>query len=222
VAHTPEASGAQELDAAAREKLAALGYVGTQQVGYDAKKDPNDYLDGLNSLYQGITLLTEGQARAALPYIQTAYRGDPDNPLTAFYLATCWREIGDAATAMSYYRRALEIDPHGAKAWAHLALLRFKQAPAEALQLLEEGLKANPDAFVILITAGELSRDVGRTEEARRYLMRAAEVAPTRSEPWEGLAKLEERLGNPGEAAKFREKARALAPRPANSDDDEE
>ena len=223
VAHAPEASSAQELDAESREKLAALGYVATSQAGFDPKKDPKDFLDGLNSLYQGLALLDDGHAQAALPLIQTAYRGDPDNPLAAYYLATCWRELGDAATAMSYYRRAIEIDPRGAKAWAHLGLLRFQQGDAaDALKILEDGLKANPDAFPILMTAGELSRDVGRAEAARRYLMRATEVAPTRPEPWESLAQLEDRLGHAGAAAKFRERARTLTPHRVNSEADAE
>jgi arylsulfatase A-like enzyme len=213
VARPPEASEAGEVDAEAQEKLAALGYVGRRQTGYDPKKNPKDFLDGLNSLFRGISLFADGEARAALGPLQAAYRADPGNPVAVFYLANCWRELGDRGTAASYYRRAVDIDRHAAEAWAHLALIRFENGDrAEAFKLLDEGLAANPEAFSLLMTAGELKRDVGRLDEARRHLRLAAEVAPNRFEPWEELAKLEERAGDVAEARKLRERARALAP----------
>lgn len=215
VALAPKASAAQELDEEAKEKLAALGYVGAAPHSeFDPKKDPQNFLDELEALRLGIALLAQGQAQAALPLLQTAYGADPDNPTAVVNLAHCWRILGDAATAMSYYRRALDIDPRNPKAWAHFALLRFKQGDkADAFKLLEQGLLANPDAFPLLMTAAELSRSVGKLDEAKRHLQHAAEVAPERFEPWDELAKLEEHQGNVAEARRLKDRARALAPR---------
>ena len=215
VEEAPNVAATKELDTEASEKLASLGYVASQGGTFDAKKDPYELLDAVRDLDEGISLLLEGQPRDAFPKLQAAYGADPDNPTAVFQLANCWRTLGDAAMAKTYYRRAVEIDPRNPPAWANLAILRFQGGEqSEAIQTLEEGLRSNPEAFPLLLSAGVLSRSVGRAEDARRYLTHAIQVAPTRPEALEELAKLEDQAGNAAEAAKLRERAAALAPHP--------
>ncbi|MFN8179862.1 MAG: sulfatase-like hydrolase/transferase [bacterium] len=208
----PEPSG-DTLDPGAREKLLALGYIASRRAGYDPKKDPSDYIDAVNSLFHGMTLVSEGKASEALPALRSAYAADPENAVTVFYLASCLRELGDVGTAMTYYQRAIQLDPRVAEAWAHLAVLRFDRGEKEAaFRLLDDGLRVNPEAFALLMTAGELSRDEGRLEEAKGRFEHAASVEPKRFEPWSALADLAERRGDVAEARKLRERAQKLSP----------
>lgn len=215
----PSSPASEALDEEARSKLQALGYVATTTVGYDPKKDPAQLMDVVNGLFHGITLLSEGRPRAALPALQSAYRGDADNAFTVFYLARCLREVGDEATAMTYYRRAVELNPRLSEAWAHLAVMRFDGGQKEmAFTILEDGLRVNPDAFALLMTAGDLSRDVGKLDEAKNRYEHAAEVAPTRVEPWAALVVLAEHREDTEEAGRLRARVRELSiDRPTNS-----
>ncbi|MFN8179863.1 MAG: sulfatase-like hydrolase/transferase [bacterium] len=208
----PAASSGEPLDAEARRKLAALGYLGTQQAGYDAKKDPKDYIDVLNQLFHGILLVSESKESEALPFLRAAYAADPQNSMAVLYLGMTYRKLGDLASATTYFQKAIELDPRSAEAWAHLALIRYDRGETpEAIGLVEKGLLANPDSFALLMTAGFLHRKVGRLREAQREYERAAEVEPKRAEPLSELASLADGRGDAAEARTLRDRAGRLA-----------
>lgn len=206
------ASPMDGLDDAAREKLAALGYVAVAGGTHDPSKDPNDLIDSVNNLFRGMTLVLEGNPRAALPYLQNAYRDDPENATAVFHLANCFREVGEYGTAITYYRRAIDLDPRIGEAWAHLAVLRWERGDRDvAQQLLKEGLSKNPQSFALHVAAGELALEVGRWDEAEKHFDSAVDIEPHRIEPWHNLATIAERRGNLDEARRLRERATALA-----------
>lgn len=205
----------EALDDEAREKLAALGYVASTPGSFDRSKDPHRLIGSVNALFRGMTLVTEGSPQAALPYLQRAHREDPDNAAAVFHLANCLREIGDVRTAMTYYRKAIDLDRRVGEAWAHLALLRWERGERQvATELLKEGLAENPRSYSLLLASGELALEVGRYAAAESHFRSAAEAEPHRPEPLGYLAGLAERRGDREEARRLRAKAESLT-RPA-------
>jgi Flp pilus assembly protein TadD len=196
----------------AKEKLAALGYVAGTRKEPDLSKDPAELIDAVNFLFRGMTLVSEGNPRGALPYLQNAYREDPNNAFAVFHLANCFREVGELGTAMTYYRRAIDLDPSIAEAWAHLAVLRWERGDRDiATRLLSDGLAANPASFALHISAGELAFEVGHLEEAEVHFHAAADAEPRLAAPWTQLAAIAERRGNATEARRLRDRAASLA-----------
>ncbi len=213
VASPPEAPAAA-LDAAAQEKLGALGYLGTPAApDYDPTKNPKDHLDVINELFRGMSLAGEGRLQQALGPLQRAYRADPDNATVLFHLADCHRRLGNVDTAMDYYRSAIAKDARVDQAWAHLAILRWERGHRdEARQLLEDGRRTNPGSFALWMTSGDLSAEAGRMDEARAAYERAGAIAPERGEPWAALARLAAQRGDAAEARRLSELAAARRP----------
>jgi arylsulfatase A-like enzyme/Flp pilus assembly protein TadD len=190
----------EALDDEARSKLLALGYLGggTGSLSFRSDKDPKKLVVSATALFRGITLfLNESKPQEALPYLQRAYRADPDNMMAVYYLAFCLNRLGDATTAMSYYRRTIELNPRAAEAWAHLAVLEFERGrPAVAFDLLAEGLDVNPRSFPLLMTSGDLHGESDNPAKADSLFRSAAAIEPERPEPWVRLAELAESAGD--------------------------
>lgn len=194
------ADPAPQLDPEVAEQLLALGYVaGTQAFVLDRTKNPRERIGAVNDLFRGITLMGLGRTQEALSSFQRAYRSDPDNSSVLFHLADCLHTLGDVPSAIEYYRRSVAADPRQGQAWAHLAVLEFDRGRrAEGMVALEEGLRLNPTAFPLLMTAGDLHADLGDLEQAEGFYRLAAENYPDREEPPAKLGALAARRGSAG------------------------
>jgi arylsulfatase A-like enzyme/Tfp pilus assembly protein PilF len=210
IARDPEPSSGVATDSETREKLAALGYLSASaDLAWDPTKDPKELVGAANALFRGMTLLSQGNVAAAHQALLSAFRRDPDNVTTVFYLANTFRQLGDPTTAIGYYRRAIELSDQAAEAFSHLAILEFERGNRdEAFALLERGLASNPESFALAITKAELLVDIGRRDEAAALYRGAAEAEPTRPEPWAGLARLALADGRRGEAEELWKKAK--------------
>jgi choline-sulfatase len=212
LAREPELPGSEALDEDSRRKLEALGYIATGgTTRADRRKDPKLYIGAVNLLFRGTSLLAENKPAAALPVLQQSYLLDPENPSTVFQLADCLRNLGDKPTAMTYYRRALELNPQLGEAWAHLAILEFERGRREeAFHLLEDGLAHGPSSFPLLMTTADLYFEAGKYADAEAFYRRASEQNPRLPEVWLQLARLAEMRGAKGEAEEARRRAREL------------
>ncbi|MGQ0720211.1 MAG: sulfatase-like hydrolase/transferase [Candidatus Eiseniibacteriota bacterium] len=193
---------AAEVDPEVVEQLLALGYVaGTRAFELDRTKNPRERIGAVNDLFRGIALMGLGKTAEALSAFQRAYRADPDNSSVLFHLADCLHTLGDSPSAIEYYRRSVAADSRQGQAWAHLAVLEFDRGRrSEGMAALEEGLRINPTAFPLLMTAGDLHAELGETEEADGFYRLAAEKYPDREEPRAKLAGLAGRRGEAGAA----------------------
>jgi arylsulfatase A-like enzyme len=189
---------AAEVDPEVVEQLLALGYVaGTRAFELDRTKNPRERIGAVNDLFRGIALMGLGRTGEALSAFQRAYRADPENSSVLFHLADCLHTLGDVPSAIEYYRRSVAADSRQGQAWAHLAVLQFDSGRrAEAMVALEEGLRINPTAFPLLMTAGDLHAELGEAEEAVGFYRLAAEKYPDREEPRAKLAGLAGRRGS--------------------------
>src|SRR6185295_19002065 len=110
-----------------------------------------------------------------------------------------------------YFQKAIDLEPHSPEAFAHLAMIRYERGETQlAVALVEQGVRANPDAFALLMTAGFVHRKVGRLREAEEEYQRASRVEPKRAEPLTELAALAEGRGDAEAARQFRERAQRL------------
>lgn len=210
----PRPAENESVDAETEEDLASLGYVAGGSVPrVDRKKNPKVYVRVANLLFRGMTLQSEGKLPEALPVLQRAFREDPENYAIVFQLADCMRQLGDVATAMSYYQRAISLHPGAAEAYSHLALLTFDSGNRErAFQLLEEGRRVSPTNFSLLMTTGDLLLDVADPSKALSLYEKASEVEPDRPEPWIGLGEAHHALGNGKKSTEMMSRARKIDP----------
>ena len=191
------------LDDETKEQLLALGYVSGPGQAVDRGKDPKRLIGAVNLLTEGTALLAENDFDGALKSLQGAYRIDPDNATILTQLAKCLWGQGDALTATSYFRRAVDLNPRATEAWAHLARLTFGRGDvAAAFDQLAEALRLNPGSVSLLIAEGDLRQRRGELDEAERRYREAADVSPLNSDPWLALARLAEARGDEEGAAR--------------------
>lgn len=81
---------------------------------------------------------------------------EPGNPLIAFELGYTYESfVGDPATALQYYQRAVELDEAFGNAWLRLGALYFySQSYAEAVAAYEQ-------ALALGVTSGDLNYQLG-------------------------------------------------------------
>jgi tetratricopeptide (TPR) repeat protein len=208
------AAGEPEMDAEARDKLAALGYLsGGATVRPNRTMDPIDEIDSIERLLRGMTLLGQGNPHAALPLLERAYAADSNNVSAVFSLADCLRLVGRPAAAARHYRRTLELNPQIAEAWAHLALLTLESGDVdESRRLFRAGLEENPRAFPLLMAAGDVSRASADWARAEELYDRARDAEPRRPEPLVGRAQLAEARGLAPEADSWWRRAHEADP----------
>ena len=101
------------LDAEAKQRLAALGYVGAS-VAPVVRKDaprPADMTDLLPLIDRASGLFAAGEYADAIPLLEQIRAKDPGNLDATLRLATCDSELGRDAQAEALYQRAAEIAP---------------------------------------------------------------------------------------------------------------
>ncbi|MCX8139755.1 MAG: tetratricopeptide repeat protein [Gemmataceae bacterium] len=75
------------------------------------------------ALAEGIGQLDQGQAAAALRFLEDAVKADPELAPAWFFLGQARRRLGQTAAARQAYEQCLRLQPHHGRAAAALALL---------------------------------------------------------------------------------------------------
>jgi choline-sulfatase len=118
---------------------------------------------------------------------------------------------GDDAGAEEWYRRALEIDPSFPHVHRRLADLFYDRKDwPRALENYRKVLQLLPDAFAVLVQAGNTARFLDDPTTAADYYQQAARVRPDSWIPPYNLACLHALGGNVDEAAAALEQAFVL------------
>jgi Flp pilus assembly protein TadD len=179
----------------------------------DAKILPD--LTGIAMHYSnlGAESLREGRLEEARESLEISITLDPEWSHGWLNLGVVLRRQGDLDGAERAYRRALEINPDYLQAYNNLAtLLRLrgqKSAAAEILRILDR--RDNRDPFIYL-ALGDSSRRSGLVKDARRYYLRAFDLAPDRAEPAVALGLLELRAGKRRAAERWLKRAERIDP----------
>ncbi|MGR5065038.1 multiheme c-type cytochrome [Photobacterium sp. DNB22_13_2] len=100
-------------------------------------------------------------------------------------LGNVHRAMGEMDNAIAWYQGAIEIEPYFANSYVNLAdLYRSQNNEKLALQVLEQGMKAQPNDSALPYSAGLALLRTGEAEQANQYLKQAAEMAVENSHYW--------------------------------------
>jgi tetratricopeptide (TPR) repeat protein len=134
----------------------------------------------------------------------------------SFNLATALTVAGQVTAAVQQYERALELRPDYAAAHTNLGSLLLQQGKSDlALVHLREALRLDPSSIQAHFSAGIALEQAGQWEEAIAHMRRVLEAQGDLPEALSNLAWMlavtaDDRLRNPGEAARLAERAAAL------------
>jgi tetratricopeptide (TPR) repeat protein len=173
---TPDA-----VSAADRQRLAALGYVGTQTRTTEATStlaDPKDKIDVLRRYQRASSLAGEGRWREAVDAYRALLTIEPDMIDARLQLAGAFEKSGDLTNALATYRTVIEQDSRSAAALTGAAALlvqlgRFDEARAHA----ELAVAVAPAQAHELLARLAVQR--GDADDARRHARDAAAADAT-------------------------------------------
>ena len=175
---TAEASGPAAVDPETRERLAALGYIGsftnTRRPAGEQLPDPKDKIEVFNLMTSAHESKDEDDTDAAIVRLHTVLKQDP-NILDAWVmLGNEYSRKRDYRRALEQYRRALEINPDYDLATINLAHAYRALGQYEAALLgYQRYLEKDPRNALVRYQMGELYVDVGKLDEAESAFRQA-------------------------------------------------
>ena len=131
-------------------------------------------------LIERVAALQEiGRHEEALPMLQRALAGDPDNPQLLGHLALAYYGTGRNRKALTSANRAAAMDPHNE--WPHRircgALLNLRKY-RQAVEAGEDAVRLDPEGLGSLSVLAEALMRAGKTDEALEVAQRGVELHP--------------------------------------------
>jgi protein O-mannosyl-transferase len=130
----------------------------------------------------GGAYLKLGQTKLALENFNIAYRIIPGSPTTLDNLATAYMALGDYDTALRHLQRSISLNPRSERSYNNIAVCYLSQKKLdEAIDMAQKALNIYPkigESYMIQSRAYALK---GMPDQARRCLLAAREVDPTKA-----------------------------------------
>jgi choline-sulfatase len=159
------------MDEAARQRLASLGYISasaTPVVRKDAPR-PADMTALLEVIDKASGLFSAGLYAKAIPLLEQVRARDPYNLDATLRLATAHSMLGDDAQAVALFERAAAMAPESPDVRVYLGLHYAREKDWDrALPLLEQAVVAMPDRVAVLEALVEIHGEQGDVTEAIR------------------------------------------------------
>ncbi|HSL23459.1 MAG TPA: sulfatase-like hydrolase/transferase [Vicinamibacterales bacterium] len=215
---TQAALPAADVDPEARQRLAALGYVGsfvaTAADPRTTRADPKDKIELFNKLGEVTELSRErGPFEQIVALLNEIVRQDPEVIDAWFMMATQHMTHGDLERAVEYYKRTLQLKPDYDLAVFNLAQAYRRMGDDEAaLAGFEHYLTLDPKDPFVHYQMGEIWLDRGDTARAERLFRRALEIDPQVAAAKNALGVLALRRGDPATAERLIREALATKP----------
>ncbi|MBI3426121.1 MAG: tetratricopeptide repeat protein [Acidobacteria bacterium] len=109
------------------------------------------------------------QHREAAAAFENQLRRTPEDATTMYALAVALEAVGNLSAAQQYVTAALKLDPQNAAANGLLGKILFKQGKAaEAVKLVELGVKGRPTDQELRYQLARIYQQLGRKEDAAR------------------------------------------------------
>ena len=155
---------------------------------------------------------------AAIACGEHLIKQDPDNPSFCNSVGVGYEQIENYEKALSYYRRAIEIDPDHAPSHYNIGNVLLKQNRLEeGLAALEQARALDPDMPEIYIGLGLLHQKQSRFQQAAQMYAQAIKRNRDFALAYANLASLLESQHQHQEALPLRKKQVSLDPENANA-----
>jgi len=152
-----------------------------------------------------------GNRKGAVRWLREAVRRDSMSGLALVELAQCLLEIGDSAGALEAAEDAVSLYPHWQFSWRNLGLVcRQNGDLMGARAALDKALKLRPNDVTVLVTAADVSHELGERDAAIGYARRAVAADPQSDLTWFALGQLLLATGEEAEAQKALANVHAL------------
>jgi len=166
----------------ARERLKALGYVGSSPAAAaptGALPDPKDGIASSESLKHALTAAAHGDDEGAASELRRIVAAQPRMLDAWEALARSLERLNRTADAVDAFGKVLEIDP--LKPETHLALARMFAIDRQPSRAVEHAkLAAERDPAAAYETLAELSLDAGRRDEASAFARKSLDADASR------------------------------------------
>jgi len=185
----PGQAAVAELDQAARNAIAKLGYVGgtthtTDEFLTEGLLDPKDHLHLLGKLKLAHEIMGHAENPKdkilALPLLESIVRDSPNSRLFHFMLGNCLFDVGESEKAVSAFQTVVKLDPQNAQGYAVLAttLARLERTE-EALEHFALSIKLDDQSSEVHFQFAELLLRLGRSDEAIQHYEKAVVLFPS-------------------------------------------
>ena len=129
---------------------------------------------------EAVRLAEEGQDDAALAAFQARAAANPNDREARMWIARLHERMGHASQAEAVYRSVLLEDPANVDAMIGVGnSLLARDAPAEAIEVLERAEKLAPKNPTVLAALGRAHGQAGHSTIGVPYLQLASALAPT-------------------------------------------
>jgi superkiller protein 3 len=191
----------EDVPSDVREKLRALGYVGTGAGASEKsdRPDPKDKIGSYEDFRRGLSLRLGGQRAEAVAQLEKVVAASPDMADVWEMLGVTLIEQGRKAEGIRAYDRTIALDP--TRAEPHLALARLYALDGRRdLAEKHAEIAARREPGKAFETLASLMLDAGQWERAHEYARRSIEADPRRVMSHFALAVVARRAGRFEEA----------------------
>jgi arylsulfatase A-like enzyme/Flp pilus assembly protein TadD len=183
----------------AGERLRALGYVsGSTAAKVDVSKAPNParVIDAWTTFETGLSLVNAGRSREALPALKTLAERFAGAPVFEMTYGRALKDSGQAAQAVTVYRRAATKIQDAALYHDLAVAARAAGNNAEAVRAEQAALALEPGNPAAMNGLGLLQIEAGQAKEAAASFERATTLDPSDVSFWTNLGNARRELSD--------------------------
>ena len=179
------------------------------------KRDPKD---AESLISKGQLLDLKQRAGDAVPILEAAVKGDPENPAGHMELGVAYFRIGNFAGAEKEWHEAVKLRPSFLEAWQNLSILALRKGDVRLLKDSASELLKSPG----FAPQGYLLRGIARMKKgdaqgAESDLRKSSELDPKNATAYTRLGDMRLLQKRNGEAENFYERALANDPSAAEA-----
>jgi len=174
------AAGPSSVDPETRERLAALGYIGTfvdtPRAPGEKLGDPKDKIELFNMLLTAREATGPDAGKVSLEQLEKVVAADPNIIDAWMMMGNEYSRRGDPARGITYYRRALQLKPDYDLATINMAHAYRQMGNYDAaITGYEQYLRTDPKNGYVHYQLGELLMDTGKVDKAAEQFNLALE-----------------------------------------------